>query len=113
MTEDQQAIEDEGIIIPMKPNMPNVPNNPYNRNQSYFHPNQQTPQAFNRALPMFSANLANAPIAMMNYFNQHTLSHPANMEHENGFTNHHQAPQKQQIPIDLVSFLNSQIYIIR
>lgn len=104
-TEDQQAIEDEGIIIPMKPNMPNVPmNNPYSRNQSFFHTNTQNPQAFNRVLPIFSSNLSNAqgPLAMMNYFNQHN---GLNLEHDNSFITHQPAPQKQQIPIDLVRLM--------
>lgn len=103
--EDQQAIEDEGIVIPMKPNVPL--NNPYNRNHNnYYQPSSQ-PSAFARALPLYSTTVTNSPIAMMNYFNTPSSQHASHMEHESHFLQHHQQhapPQHQQhIPIDLVS----------
>lgn len=105
-TEDQQAIEDEGIIIPMKSNMPHASmNNPYNRSQGNFY-HQQAPPAFGRNLPMYSTTVTNAPIAMMNYFNNPTQS-PIMMEQDHTFN--HQQQLKQQLPIEAVGSLRHQM----
>lgn len=99
-TEDQQAIEDEGIIIPIKQNVPM--NNPYNRNQNnFFQPPNQPPQAFARALPMYSTTVTNSPVSMMNYFNAPTTQQLVSAEHENPYQVHQQ--KLQNLPIDLVS----------
>lgn len=104
--EDQQAIEDEGIIIPMKPNMPHVPfNNPYNRNSNNFFQQQpQQPPAFARALPLYHP-ASNPQLAMMNYYNAPNHQQALNMEQENIYVNLNQPQPKQQIPIDVVSDL--------
>lgn len=99
LAEDQQAIEDEGIIIPMKPNVP--VNNLYNnRNPANFF--QQQPAAFQRALPMYS--VTNTPIAMMNYFN---APNPHLMSQDQDYVNpsvfqHAPLVARPSIPIDLV-----------
>lgn len=101
-TEDQQAIEDEGIIIPMKPTI----NNPYNRNHANFFQPQQQPSFARTALPMFTTNVTNNPIAMMNYFNAHPLQQAMQNEPEiNYYGNNNISQLKQQIPIDIVSSL--------
>lgn len=108
LTEDQQAIDDEGIIIPMKPSMPNVPfNNPYHRSQGNFFQSQQAAAYARAALPMYSTTVTNAPIAMMNYFNTAANQQAMNMEHDS-FVNHNQQlqPPKKQLSIDLVSLLS-------
>lgn len=103
-TEDQQAIEDEGIIIPMKPTMPHSSmNNPYNRNQShYFQPQQPSP--FVRA-PLYTTNVTNNPIAMMNYYNANPLQQAIQNDQGNQlYGNNNLSQFKQQNPIDVVSF---------
>lgn len=102
-SEDQQANEDEGIIIPMKPN---VPINPRHHN-NFFQPQpHQIPPPFARTMPMYS--VTNSPIAMMNYFNTQTNSHHLpSVEHEQHYhapVQHTQHNMPQHIPIDLVSF---------
>ena len=105
LSEDQQAIEDEGIIIPMKPHVPL--NNMYNRNPNHFFQPQQ--QAFQRALPVYSTTVTNTPISMMNYFNAPN-PHAMNHESEHSYiqpnpSQHQPLQQKQSMPIDLVNFL--------
>lgn len=96
LTEDQQAIEDEGLVIPMKPNVPIV--NQYNRNPiNYFQTPAQPATAFARPLPLYPANINNAPLAMMNYYNTPSHQHAPIMEHYQ--TGIH---QQQKIPIDVV-----------
>jgi hypothetical protein len=99
LKEDQQQIEDEGIVIPMK--QPNAPINHFNRHQNFF---QQQP-AFPRAMPMYPPNVNNAPIAMMNYFNAAPSIQPMEQEVRQQLQFQPQQPQQQQqpIPIDLVS----------
>lgn len=96
LKEDQQAIDDEGIIIPMKPAAIHAP---YNRNpQNFFQP-QPPSQAFNRALPIYQQPPLPQHLPLMNFYNQQ-----ANMQHltvENDFGAHQQHPK---IPIDIVSF---------
>lgn len=99
-TEDQQAIEDEGIIIPIKPNVPM--NNPYNRNHNnFFQSPAQPSQAYARALPLFSTTVTNSPVSMMNYFNAPTGQLSNIVEQEQHYQSQHQ--KLQNIPIDLVS----------
>lgn len=101
LKEDQQAIEDEGIVIPMKQQI--TPNgNHFTRNhQNFFQPQQQP--AFTRALPLYATNVTNSPLAMMNYFSA-APNHAIQMEHE--MRQHQQIQplfhQPQPIPIDLV-----------
>ena len=109
-TEDQQAIDDEGIIIPMKPSMPHVPfNNPYHRSQGNFFQSQQAAAYARAAMPMYSTTVTNAPIAMMNYFNTAANQQAMNIE-QDPFINQSQQlqlqPPKKQLSIDLVSSLN-------
>jgi hypothetical protein len=108
LKEDQQAIEDEGIIIPMK--QPLAINNHFTRNQqNYFQPQQQ--QAFSRALPLYPTNIGNQSMPMMNYFNSQQ-SHAVQIEHEMRHQQVHQQQQQQPIPIDLVSLKLTQTILI-
>lgn len=102
-TEDQQAIEDEGIIIPMKPTPHS--SNAYARHQANFFQPQQQPSFARSPLPMFTTNVTNNPIAMMNYFNASALQQQAiqNEPEVQHYGNHNQTT-KQTIPIDIVSF---------
>ena len=66
LKEDQQAMEDEGIIIPIKP-LNTVPMmNAFNRT-----PNNYFQQQYPSALPIYNPTISNSPIAMMNYYNTH------------------------------------------
>lgn len=113
LTEDQQAIDDEGIIVPMKPTMPqssmNNPNNPYNRNQQNFFQPQQQPTFARSALPLYTTNVTNNPIAMMNYFHSNPLHQALQNESANNLygNNTNFSQFKQQIPIDVVSLANN------
>lgn len=78
----------------------NIPYN--NRNQNnFFQPTNQPPQAFARALPMYSTTVTNSPVSMMNYFNAPTTQQLVSAEHENPYQVHQQ--KLQNLPIDLVS----------
>jgi ankyrin repeat-rich membrane spanning protein len=108
LKEDQQAIEDEGIVIPSKTNMPHLPqsNNIYNRNPHHF---QQPPTGgFHRNLPLYSTTATNSPVTMMSYYNppngpvHHQLME---QDHQGSFGYQHQfQPRKQQVLRDVVSW---------
>lgn len=82
LKEDQQALEDEGIIIPIKSTMPIMKPHSFvptrHSHQSILHPTPQHPQS----LPTW-AGFYNAPpsMAMMNYYNHNlaSLMHPDNV----------------------------------
>lgn len=76
LKEDQQAMEDEGIIIPIKP-LNIVPMmNAFNRT-----PNNFFQQQFSPALPIYNPTISNSPIAMMNYYNTHNQQQQQNHHH--------------------------------
>jgi ankyrin repeat-rich membrane spanning protein len=108
LKEDQQALEDEGFIIPMKPTN-TVPT--LNRfNQTNFYPPQQQsyPQLY---------NASNSSIALMNYYNN-PISYPPQIDVNNRRTNYgyninanasenvdnqQEKQQPMQNPVDVVS----------
>ncbi|XP_065074364.1 kinase D-interacting substrate of 220 kDa-like isoform X8 [Ochlerotatus camptorhynchus] len=81
LKEDQQALEDEGIIIPIKSTLPSMKPHSFvptrHSHQHILHPTPQHPPS----LPTW-AGFYNAPpaMAMMNYYNQNlaSLMHPDN-----------------------------------
>ena len=78
-------------------------NNQFSRHQNYFQPQQP---AFPRALPLYTTNGNNTPIAMNQmYFNSTQNNH---MQMEQEVRHQQQLPihlLQQPIPIDLVGFL--------
>jgi hypothetical protein len=112
--EDQQALEDEGIIVPMKSNVPPQMPNLYNRNQNTYF--QQSQSAFAPPLPVYSTTLTNSPIAMMNYFNAPSNRQQQHQQHHQQQHQHHLLEHvensflQQHIPVDMVTFLCAHNY---
>ena len=82
LKEDQQAMEDEGIIIPIKPT--NIMS--YNNRNS----NNYYQQPFAAQHPLYPTAVTNSPIAMMNYFNSQSQNNPSQSQ------SMHSSQQQQQ-----------------
>lgn len=111
-TEDQQALEDEGIIFPIKSNyvspqlQPQLPNI-YNRNQNNAAYYQSQPLA-PPSMPLYSTTVSNSPLTMMNYFNPPPSAFNRNQQNyqqvsESSPQENHTSTLQQSIPIDVVS----------
>lgn len=112
LKEDQQAIEDEGIIIPIKPINTAPIMNAFNRT-----PNNYFPQQYPTALPIYNPTIANSPIAMMNYYNTHNpqqqqqnhqLQHVEMHQQQQPKSNHQQydtSMLQQHISMDVVRMI--------
>lgn len=106
-------MDDEGIIIPMKPHVPVI--NPNYRNSGNFFQPQQVAAYARAALPLYSTTVTNAPIAMMNYFNTPASQQAMNMEQEpylSQIQHPLQLQPKKQLSIDLVSVSDEMNWIL-
>ncbi|KAG5674401.1 hypothetical protein PVAND_004375 [Polypedilum vanderplanki] len=97
LKEDQQTLEDEGIIFPMKTNTPQLPPQMpslYNRNQNAYF--QATQPAFVPQLPLYQTNPS---ITMMNYFN--AASNRQQQQQINQVEHTENSFLQQHIPVDM------------
>ena len=102
-TEDQQALEDEGLVFPLKSNVAPSPQTPHlpnifhrNQNTAYFQPHTI---AASPNLPLY---LANSQLAMMNYFNTTQSALRAPQQHHIAESTGHEQFLQQHIPVDMV-----------
>lgn len=96
LKEDQQAMEDEGIIIPIKPLNTLPIMNAFNRTpNNYFHQQQYSP-----VLPIYNPTNSNSPIAMINYYNTHNQQQQQQQNHQSEIIHHQQQPKTSHHQID-------------